>query len=300
MSLLVVGSIALDTLDTPAGRREDCLGGSAVHFSLAARHFTRPRLVGVVGEDFPPQHVELLRRSGIDVAGVSVQPGGETFRWSGRYRGDLQEAETLDLKLNVFADYQPVVPEAWKDSDFVFLANGSPVTQLAVRRQVPDARFVMADSMNHWIASSRDDLLRLIAEVHALILNHTEAVMLAGTPNLVAAAQAILGMGPQILIVKRGEHGASLFARGRTFALPAYPIERVVDPTGAGDSFAGGVMGSLAQADLVDWNQLKRALLYGTVVASFCVEDFGTARHEALGRADVEARAQQLREMITI
>jgi len=300
MSLLVVGSIALDTLETPAGRREDCLGGSAVHFSLAARHFTRPRLVGVVGEDFPPRHVEMLRRCGVDVTGVAVQPGGETFRWSGRYRGDLQEAETLELKLNVFEGYQPVVPEAWRDSDFVFLANGSPVTQLAVRRQVPDARFVMADSMNHWIATAREDLLKLIESVHALILNHTEAMMLAGTPNLVAAAQAILGMGPQILIVKKGEHGAALFARGRTFALPAFPLERVVDPTGAGDSFAGGVMGALAQADRVDWQQLKRALLYGTVVASYCVEDFGTARHEALGRGDVEGRAQQLREMIAL
>jgi len=300
MSLLVVGSIALDTLDTPAGRREDCLGGSAVHFSLAARHFVKPRLVGIVGEDFPPQHIELLRRCGVDVAGVAVQPGGRTFRWSGRYRGDLQEAETIDLQLNVFENYQPVVPEAWRDSDFVFLANGSPVTQLAVRRQLPEARFVMADSMNHWIASAREDLLRLIGEVHALILNHTEAVMLARTPNLVAAARAILEWGPQILIVKKGEHGASLFARGRTFSLPAFPLEQVVDPTGAGDSFAGGVMGSLAQADTVDWRQLKRALLYGTVVASYGVEDFGTARHERLTRGEIEARAQMLREMATL
>jgi sugar/nucleoside kinase (ribokinase family) len=300
MSLLVVGSIALDSLETPAGKREGILGGSAVHFSLAARHFIRPRLVGVVGEDFPAEHLEMLRRCGVDASGVVVQPGGETFRWSGRYQGDLQEAQTLDLKLNVFADYQPVVPEPWRDSDFVFLANGSPVTQLAVRRQVPDARFVMADSMNHWIASMREDLVRLVGEVHALILNHTEALMLSRAPNLASAARTILEWGPQILIVKKGEHGAALFARGQSFALPAFPLERVVDPTGAGDSFAGGVMGALAQADTVDWRQLKRALLYGTVVASYCVEDFGTTRHQGLTRGEVENRAQQLREMVTL
>ncbi len=300
MSLLVVGTVALDTLDTPAGRREDCLGGSAVHFSLASRHFASPRLVGVVGEDFPPRHVEMLRRCGVDVAGLAVQPGGETFRWSGRYRGDMQEAETLETRLNVFENYQPVVPEAWRDTDFVFLANAAPATQLAVRRQLPDARFVMADSMNLWLNTAREDLLKLIGEVHALILNHAEAVALARTPNLVAAAKAILEWGPQILIVKKGEHGSSLFARGRVFSLPAYPVEQVVDPTGAGDSFAGGVMGALAQADLVDWRQLKRALLYGTVVASFCVEDFGTGRHERLTRGEVESRAQMLREMVTL
>ncbi len=300
MSLLVVGTVALDSLDTPAGRREDCLGGSAVHFSLAARHFTHPRLVGIVGEDFPPQHVELLRRNGVDVSGLAVQQGGRTFRWSGRYRGDMQEAETLETQLNVIENHQPVVPEAWRDTDFVFLANTAPAIQLAVRRQLPDARFVMADSMNLWLDTAREDLLKLIGEVHALILNHAEAVSLAQTPNLVAAAKAILDRGPQVLIVKKGEHGAMAFARGRTFALPAYPLDQVVDPTGAGDSFAGGVMGALAQADTVDWRQLKRALLYGTVVASYCVEDFGTGRHERLTRGEVEARAQAVQELISL
>jgi sugar/nucleoside kinase (ribokinase family) len=299
MSLLVVGSMALDTLETPAGRRENILGGSAVHFALAARYFVRPRLVGVVGEDFPPEHLALLKRLGIDTGGVAVRPG-KTFRWSGRYADAMQDAETVDLQLNVFANYLPTVPEAWRDSDFVFLANGSPVTQLAVRRQLPDARFVMADSMNHWIVTARDDLRRLIESVHALILNHTEALMLVPASSLAAAAKEILSWGPQVLIVKKGEHGAVLFARGRAFALPAFPIEQVVDPTGAGDSFAGGVMGSLAQADAVDWRLMKRALLYGTVVASFCVEDFGVARHVTLTRAEVEGRSHLLQEMIAL
>lgn len=299
MSLLVVGSIAFDTLSTPHGKRENVLGGSAVHFSLAARHFTRPRLVGVVGEDFSPATLEMLREKGIDTAGVVTQPG-KTFRWSGHYPWDMDEAETLSLELNVFENYRPEVPEAWRDSDFVFLANGSPVTQLAVRRQLPDARFVMADTMNHWITTAREDLLQMIGSVHALVLNHKEALLLGETPNLVAAARKILARGPQLVIVKKGEHGAVLFARDGTFGAAAYPLETVVDPTGAGDSFAGGLMGTLAQADRVDWRQLKRALLYGTVLASYCVEDFGTARLEPLTRSDVEARAQALREMISL
>jgi sugar/nucleoside kinase (ribokinase family) len=299
MSLLVVGSMAFDTLETPHGKRENVLGGSAVHFSLSARHFTRPRLVGVVGDDFPPAHLEMLKARGIDASGVAVRPG-RTFRWSGRYTGDMNEAETIALELNVFENFQPEVPEAWRDSDFVFLANGSPVTQLAVRRQIPDARFVMADSMNHWIATAREDLRKLLETVHALILNHTEAIQLAGAPNLVAAAKTILGWGPQLLVVKKGEHGSVLFTRERVFAVPAYPLEIVHDPTGAGDSFAGGFMGTLAQAETVNWTQLKRALVYGTVTASFCVEDFGTARLETLTRAEVEARSQALREMISL
>lgn len=298
MSLLVVGSIAYDTIETDHRRMDHVLGGSASYFATCASFFTRPRLVGVVGTDFDPQHVEFYRSRGIDTAGLEVQEG-RTFRWHGRYKGDMSSATTVAVELNVFGNFRPKIPAAFVDSQFVFLANGGPRTQLAVLDQVVSPTFVVADTMNLWIETERAALLDLLRRVDCLLLNNHEAVQLTGQPNLITAGRRILEMGPQVLIVKKAEHGAFLMSRDEFYAIPAFPLTCVQDPTGAGDSFAGGLMGYLAQNGSASFAHLKRGLLYGTITASFAIEDFSLDRLKRLTRRELDLRYQDFVRMIT-
>ncbi|NOZ22864.1 MAG: sugar kinase [Planctomycetes bacterium] len=298
-SLLVVGSVALDTVETPYGRLEDGLGGSAVYFSYAASFFTRVRLVGVVGQDFPQEFVDLIGSRDVDTAGLQIVDG-KTFRWSGAYEGAMNEAETKKVELNVFGDFQPEIPEAFRDSEFVFLANGSPVTQKHVVDQMTNRKFAVADTMNLWIENTRDELLELLKVVDGIVLNDGEARMLTEEANLVQAAKSIQGMGPRLVVIKKGEHGAMLVSDEALFVLPAYPVETVKDPTGAGDSFAGGMMGYLAEQEEVTEGTLKKALAYGTMCASFNVEDFSLNRFQQIGRQDIDGRLEQYLSMLRV
>ncbi len=299
MSLLVVGSIAFDDIETPAGRAEAVVGGSATYFSMAASNFGPVRMVGPVGEDFPLDVMEPWRRRGIDTAGVEVVAGGKTFRWSGRYEGDMNAARTLRTELNVLGSFRPRVPPAFRESDFLFLANTHPVTQRSVLAQVERPRFVLADTMNLWIETERPALLDLLGQVDGLLLNDEEARMLSGERNLIAAGKHILGLGPKVVIVKKGEHGSFLFSTYQFFALPAYPLSRVIDPTGAGDSFAGGLMGSLTRSRAVTIGNIKRGMVHGTVAASFAVESFGTEAIAATGAVGVEARFEEFLQFVS-
>jgi len=307
-SLLVVGSIALDTLRTPFGDVADEPGGSAAFFSVAASFFSPVRLVGVVGEDFPAAGRKVLESRHIDLAGLQVVPGGKTFRWHGSYQGAMNEAKTESVHLNVFGDFRPRIPATFRDSEIVFLANGSPVTQASVLDQVESPALVVADTMNLWIETQKDALMALLGRVDGLVLNEGEARMLAGDQNLVAAAHKILGWGPKFVVVKKGEHGALLVNHGLGSAedtpvkticpLPAYPSTLVRDPTGAGDSFAGGMMGYLAAGGKYDFPHLMRAMAYGTVTASFAIEDFGLRRFDRLTIDEIDGRLREYHEML--
>ncbi len=300
MSLLVVGSLAFDDIESPSGKRADILGGSATYFSLAASAFTPVRMVGAVGEDFPIERAAEWKPRGIDVAGIEVVKGGKTFRWSGRYQGDMNAAETLKTELNVLGTFQPKIPKSFRDSDFLFLANTHPATQMSVLRQVERPRFVLADTMNLWIEHEKPALLELLQEVDGLLINDEEARMLAGTRNLIAAGKKILDLGPKVVIVKKGEHGSFLFSTYQFFALPAYPIHQVTDPTGAGDSFAGGLMGSIARGRAVTIGNIKRGMVYGTVTASFTVEKFGTEAIAAMDARMAEARYEEFLQFVSM
>ncbi len=293
MPLLVVGSIALDSVETPFGRREEVLGGSATYFSAAASFFTPVRIVATVGEDFPDEHVRFLAARGIDLAGLERRPG-RTFRWKGRYEGNLDQAQTLDTQLNVFADFRPRLPEAARDARYVFLGNIDPELQLSVLDQVKAPRFVACDTMNFWIGSKREALLRTLRRVDMLFVNDAEARELAGERNVVKAARRILALGPRAVAVKRGEHGALFFAGEHVFAAPAYPLASVADPTGAGDSFAGGFMGYLARTGREDAGVLRRAIVMGGVLASFAVERFSLERLATLQPEEIRARFAEL------
>jgi len=296
MSITVVGSIAYDTVKTPFGERERMLGGAAVHFALAAAFFDQVRVVGPVGEDFGEPQLEVLRSKGVDIADVERVAGGKTFFWQGEYGWDLNSRETLDTQLGVFEGFEPKLSEGSRSSDVLFLANIQPDLQLDVRRQLPDASFVALDSMNLWIDIARDSLVAAIESVDCLILNDAELRQLTGKPNLVSAAREILGWGPRVIVAKQGEYGAALVTRESFFALPAYPLETVVDPTGAGDTFAGGFVGYIA-ANLsqgLSEDLLRRAMAHATVLASFNVEQFGTERVERLQRAEIDARLREL------
>ncbi len=297
-NVLVVGSVALDTLETPHGKAEDVLGGSAVHFSLAASRFASVRLVGVVGKDFPAEHVEMLRGRGIDVEGLEFAEG-RTFRWHGRFEGDMSRAQTVSVHLNVFAQFRPRIPEAFQATPYILLGNCSPDVQASVLQQLRGPGFVMLDTMNFWIEAERKALLEMLPRVQALCVNHEEAQQLADRPNVAGAVRRLLELGVGALVVKRGEHGATLATRDFQFSIPAFPTERVVDPTGAGDSFAGGMIGYLAQNG-GGQGALRRALVYGAVMGSFTVEEFGTQRLQKVTREEVEARARQLLEMIRV
>lgn len=292
MSLLVVGSMALDTVEAPAGRAEEIAGGAGLYFALAASFFTTVRMVGVVGADFPPGMLGELERRGVDTAGVEER-AGRTFRWSGRYHEDVNVRDTLHLDLGVFADFSPVLPESYRDTPYVFLANIDPRLQLDVLEQLRAPGLVGCDTMNHWIADARPALARLLGKVDLLIINDEEARLLSGERNIVKSAGRILDMGPRAVLIKRGEYGVIQFAGESVFAVPAYPLEEVVDPTGAGDSFAAGFMGEVARSGDISQAGLRRAIVYGSVMGSFVVEDFGPRRLLALTRDDIERRYRQ-------
>jgi sugar/nucleoside kinase (ribokinase family) len=295
MSLLVVGSVAIDSVRTPFGVRERSLGGAAVHFSVAASHFTEVAVVAVIGADFTAEDEAVFHERRVNTENLQRVPGGKTFRWAGEYGFDLNTAKTLDTQLNVFADFNPQLSDAAKRAPFLFLANIQPDLQRRVREQT-DARFVAMDTMNYWIERTREELLKTIAVVDAVIINDAEARELAGEPNLIRAARKILALGPQMLVVKRGEYGAAFFTKEGYFATPAFPLESVLDPTGAGDSFAGGFMGYLSQADKIDDAALRRAIIYGSVLASFSVEAFGCERLRQLTKDEIRARFREFKE----
>jgi len=299
MPLLVVGSVALDSVETPTDRRDDVLGGSAVHFSYAASYFTSVRLVGVVGEDWPAEHTALLEKRGVDTAGLQVIEGGKTFRWRGKYHDNMNDRDTLEVHLNVFENFDPVLPEAFKRAKFLFLANGSPTLQMKVLDQVNGPRLTVADTMDLWINIERDALCELLRRIDGLVLNDAEAKLLTGEENLVVAGHKVREMGPKFVVIKKGEHGAMFFSEHETYVMPAYPTEQVIDPTGAGDSFAGGMMGYLAEQDNFDPTTLKTAMAYGTVVASFNVEDFSLDRMKTIERDDIEGRLSEYRKMLS-
>jgi sugar/nucleoside kinase (ribokinase family) len=291
-SVCVVGSVALDSIETPTGRADDVLGGSCSYFALAASYFARVNMVGVIGKDFPPAERAFLASRGINLEGLE-ELEGRTFRWRGRYHEDMNVRDTLDLQLNVFGAFSPRLPVSYRSSELVFLANIQPGLQSRVLEQFDSVRLIGADTMDHWIRGDRDALLELLGGVDLLSINDSEAQMLSGERNIVAAARKILEMGPKTLLVKRGEYGALQFSANDVFAVPAFPLETVVDPTGAGDCFAGGMFGSLAEAGSFDPRALRRAIVYGSVVASYCVEDFGPTRLRSVTREDVEQRYRQ-------
>jgi sugar/nucleoside kinase (ribokinase family) len=288
-SLLVVGSVGLDTVETHAGRREDVLGGAASYFAVAASFLAPTRLTAVVGTDFPPEHTALFERHGVELSGLE-RMHGKTFRWSGRYSTDFNNRTTLDTQLNVFESFRPKLPPEWRDSAFVFLANIDPELQLEVLEQVARPRFVACDTMNFWIEGKRPALEALLARVDMLLLNDEEARQLSGLTSLPAAARAIRAMGPRAVIVKRGDAGALLFHEAGVFAAPAFPIETVIDPTGAGDSFAGGFRGWLARAGATTPADIRTAMILGSVLASFCVEDFSLDRFRAVDLTGIRER----------
>lgn len=297
MSVLVVGSVALDSVKTPFGQRADALGGSAVYFSYSASFSTDVRLVGVVGRDFPTKHLDLLRRRRIDLSGLQIADG-ETFRWSGFYEYDLNEAKTLDTRLNVFEKFVPTLPESFRTTDAVFLANIDPDLQMRVLRQVHRPKVVAADTMNLWISTKPDRLKALCKEIDILILNDGEARQLSGKPSLIQAGKLIRSWGPRYVVVKKGEHGALLFSERRVSSAPAYPLEEVFDPTGAGDTFAGGFMGHINRnGNRLDEATLHNALFYGTVMASFTVEKFSLDRLLTVTPAQIKARLALLHRM---
>jgi sugar/nucleoside kinase (ribokinase family) len=299
MSLLVVGSLAFDSVETPHGTVTDALGGSASFFSYAASFFTPVRLVGVVGEDFPPAHRAMLESRQIDTSGLVVEKGGKTFRWRGKYTGDMNMAETLEVHLNVLGTFSPVLSPRFAETPFVFLANGHPATQRKVLAQAKNRKLIVADTMNLWIETERDELLALLREVDGLVLNDGEARMLTDRINLVRAGLDVLELGPKFVIIKKGEHGAMFLSREGRFVMPAYPLAEVVDPTGAGDSFAGGFMGYLASTGKTDAATLKRAMAVGTVVASLNVEDFSLNRFQRTDRGEIERRLEDYRTMMS-
>ncbi len=296
MSLVVVGSVALDSVETPFGRREDALGGSATYFSVSASFFGPVRMVAVVGEDFPEEHLRFLTARGVDLSGLERRAGA-TFRWKGRYDFDLNQAHTLETRLNVFADFRPELPARFRDSRYVFLGNIDPELQSRVLDQVRAPRLVAADTMNFWIASKREALLATLRRVGMLFVNDAEARQLAGEHGVVKAARAIQAMGPRSVVVKRGEHGALFFSGDHVFAASAYPLPSVFDPTGAGDCFAGGFMGYLARSRGEDASVMRRAMVLGGVLASFAVEEFSLDRLRRLGPQDIRARYAEFRQL---
>ena len=299
MGVLVVGSVALDTVETLEGKVEDSLGGSATYFSVAASFFHQQiHLVGVVGDDFPSEHVDFLSKRGIDLQGLEQITGGKTFRWGGSYVSDLNAAETEFTDLNVFSDFDPRLPDTYQDTPYVFLANINPELQLRVLEQVHHPKLVVCDTMNLWIDISRPALMETLKQVDVLILNDGEAKQLTEKKNLIQAGKEILTYGPSRVVIKKGEHGAISLTESEFFAVPAYPLTSVFDPTGAGDSFAGGFMGYLAAQNQSDDEQtIRQAIVYGTVVASFNVEDFSLNRQRTLTRQEIDDRFNRLKDI---
>lgn len=296
MEILVVGSVAFDAVETPFGQRQEVLGGSATYFSTSASFFTAVRLVAVVGEDFPEEHRDFLASRNIDLTGLQVAPG-KTFRWKGRYGYDLNEAQTLETHLNVFEGFQPNLPENFRDAEVLFLANIDPELQLEVVRQVRRPRLIACDTMNFWIAGKREALVRTLGHVDILVINEGETRQLANEPNLVKAARAILTLGPKTLVIKRGEYGVLVFSEHSIFSIPAYPLEEVFDPTGAGDTFAGGFIGYLAATGNFSDATIRKATVFGSVMASFTVEDFSLDRLRRVSWQEIEARFRKFQTL---
>lgn len=299
MPLLVVGSVALDSVETPAESRDDVLGGSAVYFSYAASYFTPVKLIGTVGDDWPQEHTTLLQGRQVDTRGLQVIKDGETFRWRGKYMDNMNDRETLEVHLNVFGEFDPVVPPEFQDSQFVFLANGAPEVQLKVLEQVTGPKLVVADTMDLWIIEHTDPLHQLLGKIDGLVLNDSEALLLTQESNMVRAAQKVLEFGLKFVVIKKGEHGAMFCAENAIYALPAFPTGDVVDPTGAGDSFAGGMMGYLASVGEVNGQTLKQSLVYGTLVASFNVEDFSLEQMKRIEKEHIDERMNEYRTMLS-
>ena len=297
MAITVVGSVAFDSIETPAGKRDRCLGGAATYFSLSASFFTDVRVIAVVGEDFGPGEEAVLTAKGVDTRGLE-RAKGKSFFWSGSYMKNLNEAQTKITDLNVFAGFDPKIPAVYADSDFLFLANIDPVLQKRVREAMPQVKLVAGDTMNYWINDHRPALLEVLKGLDILLINDTEARTLAGESNLVRASRAIQAMGPKTLVIKHGEYGASIYQKdGSCFKVPALPLDVVFDPTGAGDSFAGGFYGYLTSQKAINAESYKRAMFYGSVMGSFAVERFGTERLQALTRAEIDARIEQFRAL---
>ena len=303
MAITVVGSVAFDSIETPAGRRERCLGGAATYFSLSASFFTDVRVIAVVGEDFGAEQLAVFNARGIDTQGIE-RASGKSFFWEGSYLDNLNEAKTHTTELNVFGAFEPKIPDAYRDSEFLFLANIDPVLQRRVREAMPGVKLVAGDTMNYWIKDHKPALLQVLRGLDILLINDTETKMLAGNNNLVKAARSVLTMGPRMLVVKHGEYGATAFygvtnegIGAKTFRAPALPLEEVVDPTGAGDSFAGGFFGYLASQKELTPGVFRRAMFYGSVMGSFAVERFGTERIQSLTREEIDARFAQFREL---
>ncbi len=297
MSVLVVGSMAIDSVETPFGKRPDALGGSANYFSMSASLFTQVRLVATVGEDFPEAHLKRLEERSIDLAGLERVSGGKTFRWSGKYGANLNEAITLDTQLNVFADFKPKLPEHFRDSEYVFLANIHPALQAEVVEQVRAPKLVALDTMNFWIEGEREALKTVLKRTDVLTINEGEARLLAEEHNILKAAQAIRGMGPRILVIKRGEYGALYYDGEHLFYAPAYPLESVFDPTGAGDTFAGGMMGYLARSGSQDVSVFRQAIVAGCVMGSFTVERFSVDRLQEVTLSEFRERFVRFRAL---
>ncbi len=298
MSLLVTGSIGIDTVKTPFGFSENCVGGSAVHFSMAASFFSPVRFLGVIGGDCPFDLRETFEGKDVDFEGLEVRAGSKTFRWLGSYEGEMNEANTDGVELNVLAEDPPIVPDAYKDSEYVFLANTAPSLQIQLLDQLSNPKFVAADTMNHWIVTAVDDLKGLLKRIDMLVINEGEARLLTGHRNLMTAAQNIIEMGPKVVIIKKGEYGSMMCnSDGDCFILPAFPTTIVIDPTGAGDSFAGAMMGYLAETNKIDVISLRNAIVYGTVAASFTIGDFSVHGIKAIDKADLEERFDTLRKV---
>jgi sugar/nucleoside kinase (ribokinase family) len=298
MSLLVVGSLALDTIETPFGKAERAVGGSAMYISVAASYFIQPvRLVGVVGGDFPIAEIEFLKEKEVDIEGLQVKEDEKTFFWHGRYNFDLNSRESIKTELNVFADFDPVIPDSFKKSRFVCLGNINPELQLKVLNQIEKPRLIVADTMNFWIEGKYDALMEVLKRINIFIINDSEAREISHEANLIKAAKKIQSFGPDTLIIKKGEHGALLFSGDELFAAPAYPLESIYDPTGAGDTFAGGFTGYLAKTEDISYENLKRAVIYGSTVASFTVESFSIERIRDLSALEIKDRFNEFKHL---
>ena len=296
--LLIVGTVAFDAIETPFGKTDKILGGAATYIGLSSSHFDiETAIVSIVGEDFPADHLNLLSSKGINIEGIEIVKGGKTFFWRGKYHNDLNSRDTLETQLNVLADFKPVVPENFGDAEFIMLGNLHPLVQLSVLDQVKDPKLVVLDTMNFWMDNAWDDLVKVIAKVDVITINDEEARQLTGEHSLVKAARKISQMGPEYVVIKKGEHGALLFNKEQIFFAPALPLEEVFDPTGAGDTFAGGFTGYLAESGDISFQNMKNAVIYGSGMASFCVEKFGTERMENLSENEVKSRMKEFKNL---
>ncbi|MDT0676392.1 PfkB family carbohydrate kinase [Autumnicola musiva] len=296
--LLIVGTVAFDAIETPFGKTDKILGGAATYIGLSASHFdANSAIVSIIGDDFPQEYLDLFQKNNINIEGIELVKGGKTFFWSGRYHNDLNSRDTLETQLNVLADFQPVVPEKYKDSEFVMLGNLHPLVQLSVLEQVKNPKLVVLDTMNFWMDNTLEDLKKVISKVDVITINDEEARQLSGEYSLVKAARKIEKMGPRYVVIKKGEHGALLFHEEEIFFAPALPLEEVFDPTGAGDTFAGGFIGYLAKTEDISFENMKNAVIYASNLASFCVEKFGTERMQELSKEDVHSRLREFSKL---